>query len=147
MTDKKRIDWHSKKMRIFIGVLVPVSAAALVLLLAIALSLLEKGPPCMFYTVTGLHCPGCGTGRAAMAMLEGDLGLAFRNQPLMMLLLPFVIYYLLKIYIAYVFGRDVLPFFKIGSKFAIWLLAVILLYWVLRNIPISPFTYLAPIKS
>ena len=147
MTDKKRIDWHSKKMRIFIGVLVPVSSAALALLSAIALSLLENGPPCMFYTVTGLHCPGCGTGRAAMAMLEGDLGLAFRNQPLMMLLLPFVIYYLLKIYIAYVFGRDVLPFFKIGSKFAIWLLAVILLYWVIRNIPISPFTYLAPIKS
>ena len=145
MTGKRRIDWHSKKIRILVGIMLPLTAAVLALLLAIALSLLEQGPPCWFYKLTGLHCPGCGTGRAAVAVLNGDLALAFRNQPLMMILIPFVFYYLLKVYIAYVFGRDVLPFFKIGTKFAIGLLIVILLYWVLRNIPIAPFTYLAPI--
>lgn len=147
MTGKKSFDWHSKKMRIFIGIALPVTAAALAFLLAIALSLLEQGPPCWFYKITGLHCPGCGTGRAAIAMLNGDIALAFRNQPLMMILIPFVFYYLLKVYIAYVFGKDVLPFFKIGTKFAIGLLIVILVYWVIRNIPIVPFTYLAPIQS
>ena len=145
MTGKRRIDWHSKKIRILVGIMLPLTAAVLALLLAIALSLLEQGPPCWFYKLTGLHCPGCGTGRAAVAVLNGDLALAFRNQPLMMILIPFVFYYLLKVYIAYVFGRDVLPFFKIGTKFAIGILIVILLYWVLRNIPIAPFTYLAPI--
>ena len=145
MTGKRRIDWHSKKIRILVGIMLPLTAAVLALLLAMALSLLEQGPPCWFYKLTGLHCPGCGTGRAAVAVLNGDLALAFRNQPLMMILIPFVFYYLLKVYIAYVFGRDVLPFFKIGTKFAIGLLIVILLYWVLRNISIAPFTYLAPI--
>ena len=147
MTEKKPIDWHSKKMRIFVGIALPIAVLLIAVLGAIALSLLAKGPPCWFYTVTGLHCPGCGTGRAAVALTNGKIALAFRNQPLMMLLLPFVLYYLLKLYIAYVFGRDVLPFFKIGVKFAVVLLAVILLYWILRNIPIAPFTYLAPISN
>ena len=145
MTGKRRIDWHSKKIRILVGIMLPLTAAVLALLLAMALSLLEQGPPCWFYKLTGLHCPGCGTGRAAVAVLNGDLALAFRNQPLMMILIPFVFYYLLKVYIAYVFGRDVLPFFKIGTKFAIGLLIVILIYWGLRNIPIAPFSYLAPL--
>ena len=65
----------------------------------------------------------------------------------MTILIPIMLYYLLKVYIAYVFGRDILPFFKIGVKLAIVLLAVILLYWVLRNIPVPPFTYLAPIPD
>ena len=56
-----------------------------------------------------------------------------------------MLYYLIKVYIAYVFGKDILPFFKIDTKLAIGLLVVILLYWVLRNIPVKPFTYLAPI--
>lgn len=145
MTEKRRIDWYSKKMRIFVGIALPLTVIALAVFIAVALSLLEQGPPCLFYRFTGLYCPGCGTGRAAMAILDGNLLLAFRNQPLMMLIAPFVLYYLIKVYIAYVFDKDVLPFFKIDTKLAIGLLVVILLYWVLRNIPVKPFTYLAPI--
>ena len=29
---------------------------------------------CPFYELTGLYCPGCGSGRAARALLRGDLG-------------------------------------------------------------------------
>ena len=91
MTEKRRIDWHSKKMRIFVGIALPIAVLAIVACGAWVLSLLEKGPPCLFYRFTGLYCPGCGTGRAAVAILDGKLWLAFRNQPLMMLLLPFVL--------------------------------------------------------
>jgi len=147
MAERKPIDWHSRKMRIFVGISVPIVTVVLAILASMALSMLEQGPPCWFYKITGLYCPGCGTGRAAMALLDGDILLAFRNQPLMMILVPIMLYYLLKVYIAYVFGKDVLPFFKIGVKLAIGLLAVILLYWVLRNISVPPFSYLAPVAN
>ena len=29
-------------------------------------------PPCLFYRVSGLYCPGCGGTRAIRALLEGD---------------------------------------------------------------------------
>ena len=29
---------------------------------------------CPLYELTGLYCPGCGSGRAARALLRGDLG-------------------------------------------------------------------------
>jgi hypothetical protein len=48
-------------------------------------------------------------------------------------------------YIAYVFGKDILPFFEITTPMAVVLAVVIVLFWILRNIPIEPFTYLAPI--
>jgi len=56
-------------------------AAALVLrpfwLLAVDLL-----PHCRFRALTGLPCPTCGTGHAAVAMLEGQLGEAFTANPL-----------------------------------------------------------------
>jgi len=37
---------------------------------------------CVFRSLTGIPCPSCGTTRAAMAFLEGDLMTAFINNPL-----------------------------------------------------------------
>ncbi len=33
-------------------------------------------PPCYFYAITGLHCPGCGATRAVTALLNGDISSA-----------------------------------------------------------------------
>ncbi len=44
--------------------------------------------PCPFAGVVGLPCPGCGLGRATLALLEGDLAQAFRWHPLVFVLLP-----------------------------------------------------------
>lgn len=38
--------------------------------------------PCAFRALTGLPCPTCGTTRAALAVLRGDLGAAFAVSPL-----------------------------------------------------------------
>ena len=143
--EKSKFDWHSKKMRILVGVGVPVFILLAVSAVVVLLLWLEKGPPCQFYSLTGLYCPGCGMGRAAMALIHGDILLAFRNQPLVFIFGPFVAYYLLKVYIAYVFQKDVLPFFDINIAMGIAVVAVIVLFWILRNIPVAPFTYLAPV--
>ena len=38
--------------------------------------------PCIFRSLTGVPCPSCGTTRAAMAFLDGDLISAFAANPL-----------------------------------------------------------------
>ena len=38
-------------------------------------------PPCLFYRVSGLYCPGCGGTRAIRALLEGDLIASFLYHP------------------------------------------------------------------
>lgn len=40
-------------------------------------------PRCVFRTVTGLECPGCGSTRALHALLHGRIGEAFRFNPLL----------------------------------------------------------------
>lgn len=45
---------------------------------------------CVFYKLTGLYCPGCGSGRASAALLHLDFAAAFKHNLLYVLLLPFM---------------------------------------------------------
>lgn len=47
-------------------------------------------PPCPFYWLTHLHCPGCGSTRALHNLLHGDVVTAFDMNPLLVLSIPFV---------------------------------------------------------
>ena len=133
--------YQKRFLRLLVGIGVPAAALALVAFCLV----FEKTPPCLFYEITGLYCPGCGTGRALLSLLHGRLYAAFRYQPLMIICLPLLAYYIAKLYLAFVFGRDILPFPTIRNKWlAITLTAVIIAYWILRNIPVFPFYYLAP---
>jgi hypothetical protein len=40
-------------------------------------------PPCLFHSLTGLQCPGCGGTRALHQLLHGNVGAAFRLNPLL----------------------------------------------------------------
>ena len=40
-----------------------------------------KGIPCMYYTLTGFYCPGCGMTRMMMALMRLDFVAAFHYQP------------------------------------------------------------------
>lgn len=135
-----KVNMKGRGWRIAVGVAVP----ALLMAGAAFLYIFKFGPPCPIYSLMGVYCPGCGGGRACVALLHGDMLGAFGYNPMFILLLPFVAYYAVKVYIAYVFGKDILPFPKIGMKTALSLVAAVLLFTVLRNIPIEPFTYLAP---
>ena len=133
--------YRQKWLRLAVGIGVPIGA----ILFCCSVLWLPKTPPCPFFTLTGIYCPGCGAGRCVTALLHLDLYAAFRFNPLMFITLPFVLYYLLKIYLAFVFGRDMLPAPSIRKKaFGIIVLSVVLAYFLLRNIPVYPFTLLAP---
>jgi len=100
-------------------------------------------PTCPFLAITGLYCPGCGTLRALHQLTRGHPLAALDLNPLMMLLLPFVAYFLASHAMLAVMGRPLRRFFVRPEL--IWtLLGIILVYWLLRNVPGYPFTLLAP---
>ncbi|MBF0343684.1 MAG: DUF2752 domain-containing protein [Nitrospirae bacterium] len=96
-------------------------------------------PRCIFHTLTGLYCPGCGSTRALHQLLHGNVIAAFRYNQLTMLFVPFIVYALL----SYLFPA--LKFPPLPSSNASWLIpAIIILYGVLRNFNTYPFSLLAP---
>ncbi|MFQ6028070.1 MAG: DUF2752 domain-containing protein [Dehalococcoidia bacterium] len=100
-------------------------------------------PPCPWLTLTGYHCPGCGTLRASHQLLNGHLLTAFGLNPLTLLSLPFVGYAFLSALVLASGGRR-LPLISLPASW-IWALPVmVVLFWVLRNLPVYPFTWLAP---
>ena len=131
---------NSLLFRVAFGILAP-----LVLLTGIWV-LYHYGNPfiCFFHAVTGLYCPGCGSGRALTALLRGELAAALSYNFLFVMALPFLAYYLVKVYIRVVFHRDPLPFFSFSRGAGWTVTGVILAFWILRNIPAVPFLWLAP---
>jgi len=89
-------------------------------------------PPCPFHYLTGMHCPGCGSLRAVHKILHGDLAGALAMNPLLVLSLP--------LFPVAVFRRSWLYLSWLPLTF----LLIILLFGVLRNIPLWPFMLLAP---
>jgi hypothetical protein len=125
--------------------------AALVLLAAAGLILLrifdpaQSGifPPCPVRYLTGLYCPGCGSLRAVHALLHGDLRRAWAMNPLAMTLLPFIGYGLISEVHAHFRGRA-LPGMMLPATAIRALCVIILLFGVVRNLPLHPFDWLAP---
>ena len=100
-------------------------------------------PPCPFLALTGFYCPGCGTLRALHQLARGHPLAALDLNPLMMLVLPFIAYFLASHAMLAVTGRPLRKFF-VRPVFIWVLLGAVLVYWLLRNIPAYPFTLLAP---
>lgn len=130
----------SKLFRILFGITIP-----LVLGLGIWYLSHHKSPFfCLFYHTTSLYCPGCGSGRAAFDLIHLNFFDALSHNILMVISLPFLLYYGLKVYIAFVFRKDVLPFFNVTYRQSFIIFLLIILFFVARNIPKEPFLYLAP---
>jgi hypothetical protein len=101
-------------------------------------------PGCLFHRLTGLQCPGCGMTRAAYATLHGRLGEAFRFNPVGMVLFPAALVGMGLELIGWVRGKPLPPRFRVGGRWAWGIAGVLLVFWILRNIPVWPFTLLAP---
>lgn len=99
--------------------------------------------PCPFYELTGLYCPGCGSGRAVAATLRGELWTAFRQNPMLYILGIPSMAVLIWEYIRIVFYvrrmKPVTP-----PQWLVYSVLVLLVgFWILRNVPW--FSFLAPI--
>jgi hypothetical protein len=89
-------------------------------------------PPCPFHYMTGLYCPGCGSLRATHQLLHGNLSAALGLNPLFIISLPVVALFVLR------------PSASRRPWVAWFIFAVIMAFWILRNIPLWPFVLLAP---
>lgn len=99
---------------------------------------------CPIKMVTGYHCPGCGSQRAVYQLLHGHILAAFRLNPLMVLTLPLLVYGLGLTLYNYIFSTSHRISLFYNNAFIFGYFAIAILYWVLRNIPYAPFTFLAP---
>ncbi|MQB01553.1 MAG: DUF2752 domain-containing protein [Actinobacteria bacterium] len=99
-------------------------------------------PACPFRALTGMPCPGCGTLRATNRLLHGDVGAAFGYNALFILMVPIFVY-ILATSMAAVVGSE-RPRISLPRWTGYAVLVTVLAFWVLRNIPVEPFTALAP---
>lgn len=123
--------------------------AALFLLLSLAVPVavvllpLHLYPVCLFHALTGLHCPGCGTGRGLRLILSGHILQGLRQNPLLGLVIPYAFALNLEAALT-LLGRPGLVPADPGRTFRGLLVASVLAYAILRNLPFPPFNLLAP---
>ena len=93
----------------------------------------QRLPKCLFHEWTGLNCPGCGSTRALYALLHGDLKTSLHEN---LLLIPVGLTAAALI---------VKPRIGLIRPVAVAIIAVVIGFAILRNIPCAPFTALAPV--
>jgi hypothetical protein len=100
-------------------------------------------PRCPFHALTGLHCPGCGTARCLHALLHGELAQAAAYNIFALVCLPFLGCWAARRAYGLARRRPVRGWLLPAWSLRL-LLALVVAYWVLRNVPVTPFTLLAP---
>ena len=95
-------------------------------------------PPCMFRSLTGLTCPGCGTTRALHQIVHGHFVAAFMLNPLLLLALPFLAYAFLR-YCAIVWRGGVPPKNSLPAPYIYAVFFIVVGFWIFRNTPFYPF--------
>ncbi|MEI6781467.1 MAG: DUF2752 domain-containing protein [Verrucomicrobiota bacterium] len=99
-------------------------------------------PVCFFHQTTGLLCPGCGALRASHQLLHGHLAAAFRFNPVLVVSLPLLSWLGTRFALQKARHHP----FSLGLR-PVWLwliLAAVLVFSVLRNLPGAPFAMLRP---
>lgn len=101
-------------------------------------------PKCLLNFATGLHCPGCGGTRSLHLLAQGDiLGALHQNALFVLIEFPLGIWLFAKGMKFVVTGKYNPP--RIASRaINLALVVAVLAFLILRNIPIEPFTHLAP---
>jgi hypothetical protein len=122
----------------------PFVAGGLLLGGCLALAVVDptNGPPvCPFNAVTGLDCPGCGGTRAVHQLFTGHPLAAIDFNVLAVVALPFILWAVFVSLTAMLGG----PRWRAVSFSSQWTrvaLVVIGVFWVVRNVPLAPFSWL-----
>jgi hypothetical protein len=106
-------------------------------------SLSEIFPKCFFHSLTNLDCPGCGSQRAIHALLHGNIAEAADQNLLVILFLPLLGYSAITAVGNTFFGWNWKQSLFYSSIFVRSVLTVVLLFWILRNVPTGPLHWLS----
>ncbi len=100
-------------------------------------------PECPFHKFTGLDCPGCGSQRAVHALLRGNIAAAADFNLLLVLSIPFLSVHVVYTVLA-MLRKNRMRWKVIDNPLTPKIiLAVVLVFWIVRNIPFQGFGYLA----
>ncbi|CAL9399646.1 hypothetical protein SUDANB121_01445 [Nocardiopsis dassonvillei] len=98
-------------------------------------------PTCPWLMLTGTFCPGCGTMRAIALTTHGDILGAVSMNPLLALLVPYILWAYVRWIAATIRPPKAPP--RPTPLWFLWALTItITVYWVARNLPW--FSFLAP---
>ena len=100
-------------------------------------------PKCALYMATGFSCPGCGSTRALYQLTHGDVLEAMRLNPGLMALITLGITDYVRFVVSVIRGK---PFQTLFGRLKLLgaLMGVMLVYGVIRNLPLPLFESLAP---
>lgn len=98
--------------------------------------LINLSIPCIFHKVTDFYCPGCGVTRMIFSIFKLNFYQAFRYNPLLYI---FLILFLINFIVKIIFKKYYIIF---NNKTNIVLLIIVIIFGVVRNIPV--FAYLVP---
>ena len=117
---------------ILTGIAIAGTATVVVLLYLFPPEEFPYWPKCLLYQTTGLYCPGCGCTRALAALLHGDIHKCFTSN---ILFIPSILVAVI-----------LLLFPKLMKiRCLIWsIITIVVLFFILRNLPWQPFCLLAP---
>lgn len=103
----------------------------------------EIFPNCLFHSLTGFYCPGCGSQRALHSLLHLNFSQVVGYNFLFIPAALFIVYHYLHRLINQWLGWN-LPnlFYKNNTPWVI--LVIVVIFWIARNIPAYPFNILAP---
>lgn len=96
-------------------------------------------PVCPLHFTTGLHCPGCGTGRALHALVHGDLSRALRLNALAVAAMPVFLFLAFR---AALRPAEPLPVPRLWLQLVLY--ALLAFFLIARNLPFEPFSSWAP---
>jgi len=126
----------------FLKILVFIIAAGAILLLYFFVEPKNGNlPKCFFHELTGLYCPGCGGQRSLHALLNGHILRAIDYNLLFIVLLPLIIYFMYMFVTGKKYSK---ASFIYHPKFSFVIAIVVVSFWMFRNIPVKPFSFLAP---
>ncbi len=99
-------------------------------------------PPCPLYALTGVWCPGCGSGRALYSLMHGDFASFVTYNPAVVVMIA----------IAVAWGAIKLSDHRKGRaeprifpyRLSVALITALFVFAGLRNIAVEPFVWLAP---
>ena len=101
-------------------------------------------PTCAFHQATGLWCPGCGLTRGTYQLLHGHIGAALSYN----IFTPVALAAIVVVWLGWVRVSWGASPMRVPPHTARWLAiitpALLLLYGVLRNVPVAPLRALAP---
>lgn len=100
-------------------------------------------PKCPLYVTTGVYCPGCGSQRATHQLLQLNIVGVLQQNVLYFLGLLIWGYHITVIGLNNFFKKNIYNYIY-HPKTPIIILIIVIIYWILRNIPYYPFTILAP---